>query len=141
MNYKFILVGLAMTISYAPFALAQVYQCTSGNRITFTGTPGKGCVLLDKSKLGFSVISTPEASRGDFTGTQNSNVSNNDANTAKITQAQQELRDAQRALEEGKKIRLGNERNFVRFQERIQSLQGVVDQKQNQLNVLQQNAP
>lgn len=136
MKYKLLFVGLIGMACSAPLlAAANIYQCISGGRTTFTSTPRPGCTVFDASRSPMSVIDAPVR-----------NTNNADAqagqdtapvqDSARIAQAQRELQDAQRALEEGKKIRLGGEANFVRFQERIQGLQDVVDAKQKQLNEL-----
>lgn len=134
MNYKFVAVGITLAISYASPALAQVYQCISNGRTTFTSIPSRGCTVVNLDKSTLSIIEP--AVRAEDVNNQPEALSENNDNQQKIAQAKQELQDAQRALEEGRKIRLGNESNFVRFQERIQGLQDVVDAKQKQLDQL-----
>ncbi|PSJ80847.1 lipoic acid synthetase [Neisseria iguanae] len=46
--------------------------------------------------------------------------------SADLEAAQRELKQAQQALEEGKKVRLGNERNYAKYLERVQRLENNV---------------
>ena len=58
----------------------------------------------------------------------------NQPDQAAISAARKNLADAKKALEDGKKIRMGNERNYVRYQERIKGLEDAVKSRQQDLD-------
>ena len=57
-------------------------------------------------------------------------------NNEQITAAQQRLQNAKQALEEGRKVRYGNERNYAKYLERISGLENAVKQAETELNNL-----
>lgn len=127
-----------LLVAALPAAAASVYECTdSQGRRTYTQNPGSNC---RPSKLGRPSIYTsapvysapPAASPAPA-------ESPTTANQGDIAAAQQQLEQARKNLEEGKKVRYGNERNYVRYQERIAGLEQAVEDAQQKLNAAQQS--
>lgn len=54
-----------------------------------------------------------------------------------LTSERKALADAQKALAEGKTVRMGNERNYAKYQERIKGLEDAVKAHENKINDLQ----
>ncbi len=138
MKKKTVLAACVILLACMNNAWAQkVYKCVSGGQVTYSGTPGKGCTLLKDSSI--SVISGPPPVQTDPSysepvgAPQNPTTSNN---SAAIAQAEAEYQNAVKALEEGKAVRYGNEKNYAKYQERIQQLQNAVDAAQQKLNQL-----
>ncbi len=113
----------------------KVYKCVSGGQVTYSGSPGKGCTLMKDSSI--SVISgSPTTESAPSSPSEIPMQQNPEGNSAAIAQAEAEYQNALKALEEGKAVRYGNEKNYVRYQERIQQLQNAVDAAQQKLNQL-----
>lgn len=143
MKKNFILAALCSLLSTTAFA--QIYECTDnrGNHSYSEVPNGKNC--RQASNLGGNFSTTPAYKPVSNTTTS---APSNDTNSTAANQsragdiaiARQNLAEAQKALEEGKKIRLGNERNYVRYQERIRGLEDVVKTRQQELdNVMKNN--
>lgn len=54
-----------------------------------------------------------------------------------LTSERKALADAQKALAEGKNVRMGNERNYAKYQERIKGLEDAVKAHESKINDLQ----
>ncbi|WP_373740539.1 lipoic acid synthetase [Neisseria sp.] len=116
-----------------------VYECTDsqGNRI-YSQSSGKNCKRQD---LGKPSVYTPLLANKPSETFSNQVHSQSLAeqqiaptvSSANIEAAQIKLQEARRALEEGRKIRYGNERNYVRYQERIQGLENAVKEAEQNL--------
>ncbi|EGV34681.1 DUF4124 domain-containing protein [Neisseria weaveri] len=113
---------LALALLAASFAQAvSVYECTvNGNRV-YTQNPSANCKKSDLGKpSGYTsapVQYTPPAAKTNA-GTDKDRSE---------TEAKQKLDQAKQALEDGKNVRLGNERNYSKYQERIRSLEQNVE--------------
>ena len=59
------------------------------------------------------------------------------ADNSQIQAAQQRLNEARRALDEGRQVRYGNERNYAKYLERIAGLEAAVQQSEQALQQLQ----
>ncbi|MDO4877964.1 MAG: DUF4124 domain-containing protein [Neisseria sp.] len=127
-----------------PFsAAAAVYTCKDASgRITYTQTPANGanCTQGDLGRPAIYTSVKPSPSR--YTPTPPADTAQapaNAANTAdpkQIEAAKARLQEAQKALEEGRKVRYGNERNYVRYLERIAGLEKAVQDAEKQLQDL-----
>lgn len=126
-------------------ALAQIYECIDnrGNHSYSEVPNGKNC--RHASNLGGNFSTTPAykpvSSSTIATSNDTKSTTANQPKASDIAKARQNLAEAQKALEEGKKIRLGNERNYVRYQERIKGLEDVVKTRQQELDKAMTNNP
>ncbi len=114
----------------------KVYKCVSGGQVTYSGSPGKGCTEMKNSAV--SVISGPstEQTAPSYSNESPQQPSSQAADPTAIAQAEAEYQNALKALEDGKAVRYGNEKNYAKYQERIQQLQNAVDAAQQKLNKL-----
>lgn len=119
-------------------ALAQIYECTDsrGNH-SFSEVPkGKNCHSVSNLGGNFSTTSAykPVVTTPDTNSKDADSAARNQPDQAAISAARKNLADAKKALEDGKKIRMGNERNYVRYQERIKGLEDAVKSRQQDLD-------
>ena len=63
-----------------------------------------------------------------------------EARNAEISSLKQELIKTHQALEEGKKVRLGNERNYAKYLERVKGLEDKVKAAEDKLRAAQSGA-
>lgn len=133
MNIIRMTTAAALLLTTLP-SLAAVYECTDrkGNS-TYTATGGANCRNVD---LGRPNIYTPaQASSSSATNTATEAPNEPEAvDNSAINAAEKNLSDAKKALADGKEVRYGNERNYVRYQERIQGLENEVAKRQSELN-------
>lgn len=145
---KVLILGASLLI-LMPLANAEVYKYIDekGN-VSYSSIPPKPGATPVKNLPPVSTYegggSKPAAQPAPPVQT-NAPAEANGANDAKRQQLQQQLNserkalaDAQKALAEGKTVRLGSERNYVRYQERIKGLEDAVQARQNRVNALQQ---
>lgn len=134
MKTKLILAVVGSLISTT--AVAQIYECIDkrGNRSYSESPNGKNCKISNTSAGSFSVIESyhPPVEPPHVNEMENLNSKRGDSSNVK--NARKNLEDAQKALEEGKKIRLGNERNYTFYLKRIQGLEENVQARQQELN-------
>ena len=142
MKKKLLFTALCSLISTS--ALAQIYECidSRGNR-SYSETPhGKNCHISNTSSGSFSVIqshNTPEQNHELDYGDDDRAKTKKPGDSPQVKAARKNLQDAQKALEEGKKIRLARERNYVFYLNRIKGLEENVQARQRELaNILNQ---
>ena len=84
---------------------------------------GKNCHSVSNLDGNFSTTSAykPAVTTPDTNSKDADSAARNQPDQAAISAARKNLADAKKALEDGKKIRMGNERNYMRYQERITS--------------------
>lgn len=128
-------------------ALAKVYECVDsrGNHSYSEVPNGKNCRTPSNLGVNFSTSSSYKPALTDniesASNKSDTAVSNAKSNQAAIATARQNLAEAQKALEEGKKVRMGNERNYARYLERIKGLEDTVKTRQQELdNVMKNNS-
>ena len=134
-------------------ATAAVYSCKDASgRIVYTQTPnGSGC---EKNELGAPAIYTsvkPAATAYTYAAapensayegqTAPSASTANPVDDQRLAAARSRLQEAQKALEEGRKVRYGNERNYAKYLERIAGLEKSVKDAEKQLNDLSSPQP
>lgn len=127
---KTVLLTLALLASTAAQA-ATIYECTdrSGRKV-YSQDGGKNCKA---SNIGRPSVYT-SAPVYQTAAPVAISESTPQANTsADLEAAQRELQQAQHALEEGKKVRLGNERNYAKYLERVQGLENNVKAAQGKV--------
>ena len=120
----------------APAVAAPVYECSGKNgQTTYTQTPsGSHC---RPANLGtpsiYSAAPAPAARSAEAIATAPAaNSQQND-----VQRAQEELAQAQKNLEAGRQVRYGNERNYARYQQRIQGLEQAVQNARQKLEQAQ----
>ena len=131
MNKRSLLILICLSISIS--AQAKTYLCIDkqGNN-TYSEQPiGKNCQILNQIGGNFVITHTPPI---DNSIVDSDSSANDQAKPDKVKTAQRNLAEAEKALEEGKKVRLGNERNYVKYQERIQKLEEAVKTRQKELD-------
>ncbi|MDO5639838.1 MAG: DUF4124 domain-containing protein [Neisseria sp.] len=127
---------LLLLTTALPALAAPVYECTDKNgRRTYTQDPRGNC---QTSKLGKPSIYSAAPVYQTSAAAPADNGNQASANTAELASAQQQLEQARTNLEEGRKVRYGNERNYVRYQERIAGLEQAVAEAQQKLDAVQQ---
>lgn len=125
-------------------AAAATYECTdSHGRRTYTATPGPNCkdANLGKPSIYTSapVASSPTRATAPNETAEPSAVAASDntaVSAAALRAAEERLNQARRNLEEGRKVRHGNERNYARYLERIKGLEDAVAAAQKELDNL-----
>ncbi|MBF0802948.1 MULTISPECIES: lipoic acid synthetase [unclassified Neisseria] len=125
-----------LSASILPASAAPVYECMQNGKRVYTQNPGSHCQKADVGRVGL-YSSTPPANNPQ-PAAQESRAENHAAGSDTIQRqaARQQLEQAQKALEDGKKVRYGNERNYVRYQERIRNLEAAVGEAQQKLDAL-----
>ncbi len=127
---KNVLLALALLVSTTQ--AATIYECTdrSGRKV-YSQDGGKNCKA---SNIGRPSVYT-SAPVYQTAAPVAISESTPQANTsADLEAAQRELQQAQHALEEGKKVRLGNERNYAKYLERVQGLENSVKAAQDKVH-------
>lgn len=140
-----------------PLAQAQTiykYVDPSGH-VTFSNTPMKGGEPVRLAPLStYSIGDTPRsaapasptpaapAASGRYPSVDNATQQQRDNGRRKILEQelaneQKALGDAQKALTEGRATRLGNERNYQKYLDRVQKLQEQVTEHQKNVEALQ----
>lgn len=136
MRKSLILATLCTLISTS--ALAQIYECTDsrGNHSYSEVPKGKNCHSVSNLGGNFSTTSAykPAVTTPDTNSKDADSAARNQPDQVAISAARKNLADAKKALEDGKKIRMGNERNYVRYQERIKGLEDAVKSRQQDLD-------
>ena len=109
----------ACLLGFCAAASATTYECTDRQgRRTYTATPGPNC----RAAATPAEPTTPAAQPA--------------VNESQRQAANERLRQAERNLEEGRKVRYGNERNYARYLERIGKLEEEVNKARQEVNSL-----
>ncbi|MDO1509142.1 MULTISPECIES: DUF4124 domain-containing protein [unclassified Neisseria] len=129
-----------LLIAAFPASAASVYECVdkNGQRI-YTQNPGSSC---NKTDLGRPAVytSVPATIVPTRPSSDTPEKNTDHALSAEIRAAQKLLDQAKKNLVEGKQVRYGNERNYVKYQERIQGLEKAVSEAQKKLDGLKNSA-
>lgn len=144
MKFLSLLAACCLLAVTAAAAAAATYECTdSQGRRTYTATPGPNC---KDANLGKPSIYTPAPITTSATQTRVPNeatepVASPAADTTSVSAAalraaEERLNQARRNLEEGRKVRHGNERNYARYLERIKGLEDAAAAAQKELDDL-----
>ncbi len=128
-----------------PTLAAPIYSCTDrkGNTV-YTQDPESG--NCSRASLGapsvYSSEPAPAASGASPAAPQTQTdaaAATNKVPPEELAAARQKLQAAQRALDEGKQVRYGNERNYAKYLERIKGLENNVKAAQDTLNKLNED--
>ena len=120
----------------APLAQADMWKCVDAEgltRYTNVKADAKGCkaIVLDPINSVPPPPARPQQKPANFPSVDNETQRQRDAGRRKIleqelTQEQQQLDTAKKQLAEQKDVRLGNEKNFVRVEERLKPFEDKV---------------
>lgn len=138
---------LAALMWVAAVQAAPVYECVDarGNR-TYGERSGPNCKAADFRGVGFSSAPAYQGGNapdieaqaaGEQTGEGAAAGSGNPERETQLANARRAVQTAKRNLEEGRKVRLGNERNYARYLERIAGLEKAVADSEAQLRALE----
>lgn len=129
-----LLLTLTTVVSAAP-----IFECTdSAGRKVYTQADGKNCKAsnIGKPSVYTSVpVSTPATPISPSKTEQEEAVA--PVNPADVGAAKRALDTAKKNLEEGKKVRYGNERNYARYLDRINGLEKAVRSAQENYDAAQ----
>jgi hypothetical protein len=126
----------------AGIASAEIYKkVDEKGRVTYSNVPEKGAKKVDLQPL--SVVPStkpPEPARA----SEEDRPQTDDAALAarrrelqdKIAAEEQLVQQARQALKEGEAVRLGNERNYQKYLDRVQGLKDNVAQHEKNLEIL-----
>ena len=129
----------ACLLGFCAVASATTYECTDRQgRRTYTATPGPNCraVTLGRVTTYPAPVSTAPGSPSYSSPAAATPAAQPAANESQRQAATERLRQAQQNLEEGRKVRYGNERNYARYLERIGKLEEEVNKAQQDVNNL-----
>ncbi|WP_416192739.1 DUF4124 domain-containing protein [Neisseria sp. CCUG12390] len=132
---KTITLLLSALLAHTAAQAATVYECTdrSGRKI-YSQDGGKNCKASNIGRPSVYTSAVP-VYRNETPAAAPIRESNLPAVDAAA--AERELQQAQQALEEGKNVRLGNERNYAKYLERVQGLENKVKAAQEKVNAAQ----
>lgn len=141
MNRLTVCAAALLAVSF-PSLAASIYSCTDRNGNTvYTQDPKAG--NCNKTSLGSppTYSSEPASAVSSVAAPQpeTAAASANDKpqlSPEELATAQKKLQEAQRALDEGKQVRYGNERNYAKYLDRINGLEKDVQAAQNALKKL-----
>ena len=132
----------ACLLGFCAVASATTYECTDRQgRRTYTASPGPNCRAIHLGRVttypapagtapsypSYSSPTTPEPTAP---------AAQPAVNESQRQAANERLRQAERNLEEGRKVRYGNERNYARYLERIGKLEEEVNKARQEVNSL-----
>lgn len=135
---KILISTLLLTLTTAVSA-APIFECTdSAGRKVYTQAGGKNCKA---SNIGKPSVYTSAPVSTATTPTSPSKTEQEETvapvNPADVGAAKRALDTAKKNLEEGKKVRYGNERNYARYLERINGLEKAVRSAQENYDAAQ----
>lgn len=132
-------------VIYSGFATAEVFKSVDSNgRVTYSNTPSKNAEKIELEPL--NTITAPKRKPGatpaDFPKVDNETQRKRDDLRRKIlvdelANEQKQLAEAKKALLEGEAVRLGNERNYQKYLDRVQQLKDKVTQHEKNVQALQ----
>lgn len=129
---------LLLSVVYA----ADIYKTVDANgNVTYSSIPPSKNAKKMSDLPGISTYSGKSAmpkETEELRSKESQPANNPEANkkSQQVRAAQKELQIAQKALEEGKAVRNGNERNYAKYQERIRQLEDNVKIKHQALQQL-----
>lgn len=126
---KTVLLALALLVSTTQ--AATIYECSdrSGRKV-YSQDGGKNCKASNIGRLSVYTSAPVYQTAAPVAISESTPQANTSAD---LEAAQRELQQAQHALEEGKKVRLGNERNYAKYLERVQGLENNVKAAQDKV--------
>lgn len=126
-------------------AWADIYKkVDEDGRVTYSNVPSKGAQKLNLEPLNTIPSSKPNAQPpGNFPKVDAETQKNRDKVRRQIldnelAQEMNQLEDAKKALAEGESVRLGSERNYQRYLDRVQPLKDAVAEHQKNIDALKE---
>ncbi len=126
-------------------AKAEIYKSVDEDgRVTYSNVPSKGAQKLNLEPLNTVPSSKPNTQPpGNFPKVDAETQKNRDKVRRQIlenemAQEMTQLEDAKKALAEGESTRLGSERNYQRYLDRIQPLKDTVAEHQKNIDALKE---
>lgn len=133
------------SVIWSGSAPADVFKSVDSNgRVTYSDAPSKNSDKIQLEPL--NTIAGPKrkptATPADFPKVDNETQRKRDDLRRKIladelTAEQKQLSDAKKALVEGEAVRLGNERNYQKYLDRVQKLKDAVSMHEKNVQALQ----
>lgn len=110
-------------------AHAEIYVCKKANGTTeYTSTPQANCAEMPETKVPSYSPTVVRGSYSDSNPAPSFELDNKPSPAEeRRANAERRLREAEKALEEGRNTRLGNEKNYVKYQERVKGLEEAVE--------------
>jgi Domain of unknown function (DUF4124) len=142
MNKKLLLLlstALALPVSADIYKFVDEY-----GHVTYSNQPAKGGKKLDLPSLPtVPAVKGQVATPANFPKVDNKTQRERDDVRRKIleeelTQEAKALADAQQALGDGEAVRLGDERNYQKYLDRVQGLKDSVEQHEKNVNAIKQ---
>ncbi len=134
-----------MLMLAAVHAKADIYKSVDEDgRVTYSNVPSKGAQKLNLEPLNTVPLSKPSTQPpGSFPKVDAETQKNRDKVRRQIlenelTQEMNQLEDAKKALAEGESVRLGGERNYQKYLDRIQPLKDAVAEHQKNIDALKE---
>lgn len=125
-------------------AQAEIYKYVDDNgRITYSNIPKKGSKKLDLEPMSTMPGAKPQTSTpSNFPKVDSSTQKKRDDSRRKILEdelaaEEKQLSDAKKALAEGEGTRLGDERNYQKYLDRVQKLKDDVARHERNVEALQ----
>ena len=113
---------LSLSLLSGSIFAETIYNCPTANGShEYTATSRPDCTPVEMGSINTYQSNTPSSPSYDYSSSNSSSQA--PQNDARRQQALAELREAEKKLEEGKNVRLGGERNYAKYQERIQKLE------------------
>ena len=150
MNRLTVCAAALLAVSFSALA-APIYSCTDRNGNTvYTQDPKSG--NCNKTSLGSPSTYSSQPAPAVTTASSTAAAPQADTNMAPVADnastspeqlaaAQKKVQEAQRALDAGKQVRYGNERNYTKYLDRINGLENEVKAAQDALRQLNPAAP
>jgi septal ring factor EnvC (AmiA/AmiB activator) len=149
MNGSFLLASFLALTGTITYAASDIYQCVGANGVKSYSNVGanKGCKKVDLPAI--TTIPAPNvkksvkaASTKNFPTVDDATQKNRDAERKEILsnelkEEQKKLADLQAEYKNGEPDRLGNERNYAKYQERVENLKQDIDRSQQNIEALQ----
>lgn len=134
------------SVAWSGFAGAEVFKSVDSNgRVTYSNTPSSNAEKVELAPL--NTITAPKrkqqvATPADFPKVDNDTQRKRDELRRKIlvdelAAEQRQLAEAKKALVEGEAVRLGNERNYQKYLDRVQKLKDNVTMHEKNVQALQ----
>ena len=132
----------ACLLGFCAVASATTYECTDRQgRRTYTASPGPNCRAVNLGRM--TTYPAPVSTAPSYPSYSSPATPEPAAPAAQpaVSESQRQaanerLYQAQQNLEEGRKVRYGNERNYARYLERIGKLEEEVNKAQQEVNNL-----
>ena len=143
--FKLAALVFCSSLAWSGLCAAEVFKSVDSNgRVTYSNTPSKNADKIELEPL--NTITGPKrkpsATPADFPKVDNDTQRKRDDLRRKIladelAAEQKQLVEAKKALLEGEAVRLGNERNYQKYLDRVQKLKDDVTMHEKNVQALQ----